>query len=163
MLQSCLDDWPSLFGWLLSESMLNTCSGAVWRPHERKKLIESSQLCWSGWPKCWNWTAAVNLLNFVVYKLFCKPSGTRMAPQFTKPVAEVFRLSSKCEILLSNYQILKAFLSGLKRDSQVREVLTETYCWLFFPHDVFILVTFGSPIKSLTIPKNPTITEENHH
>lgn len=40
-----------------------------------------------------------------------------MVPQFTKAVAEVFRLSSKCEILLSDYQILKAFLSGLKRDS----------------------------------------------
>lgn len=58
----------------------------------------------------------LNLLNFVVYKLFYKPSGTRI-PQFTKAVAEVFRLSSKCEILLSDYQILKAFLSGLKRDS----------------------------------------------
>lgn len=61
-----------------------------------------------------------------------------MVPQFTKAVAEVFRLSSKCEILLSDYQILKAFLSGLKRDSQVREVLTETHCWLFFPRGVFI-------------------------
>lgn len=56
--------WSFIFGQLLSENILSTCSDAVWRPSERQELIESSPFYWSGWPESCNWTAAIHPLNF---------------------------------------------------------------------------------------------------